>query len=169
MYGKSWSCKHHSLMPMTVEEKEAEMANPLSDFLDEGGKILGRTVIRYPFENSVILATSIVDRPVSDEQHLYQIRVGSFNGPTDIVEERPFTEKIISAGTGRALGYSISHVVRTNRDAIEITYQDELLFSDNFTLPFAMSVAIAGEDRYDSDERVYTLDATVEITKTALE
>ena len=160
MYGKSWKCSHHKAKEIFGSEK----TNPLSDFLNEGGKILGYTVIRYPFENSIILATSIVDRPVANEQHLYQNRVGTFNGPTDIVEERPFVEHIIPAGSGRALGYSVRQVVRRNGEIIEITYQDEFSFSNNFTLPFALSVAISGEEHYDSIQRIYTLDATVEIS-----
>lgn len=163
MYGKSWKCKHHLSTRMTTAEQEAGKVNPLSDLLDDRGKILGNTVIRYPFENSVILATSIVHRPVEDEQHLYQTRVGAFNGPLDIVKELPFVESIIPAGPGRALGYSVRQVIRESGDIIEVTYQDEFLFSDNFTLPFAMTISISGDDHYDSIKRVYSLDAIVEL------
>lgn len=163
MYGKSWSCRHHPPKPMTMAEKEAGKVNPLSDFLDAGGKIYGNTVIRYPFENSIILASSIVERPEEDEQHLYQTRVGTFNGPIDIVGEHPFVENIIPAGPGRAFGNSVRQVVRENGEVIEITYQDELFFSDSFILPYAMSIKITGEDSYDTDGKIYALDATVEI------
>ena len=162
MYGKSWKCKNH--MTDSILVNRPGQINPLSEFLDKGGKILSHTIIRYPYENSIILATSILDRPVADEQHLYQTRVGTFNGPTDILEERPFVEHIIPTGRGRALSYSVRQVVRENGEIIEITYQDELSFSDNFTLPFSLSIAIGGKEHYDLTQKKYTIDATVKIT-----
>ena len=166
-YGKSWQCGNHKKKKiLTLGDAPFVVDNPLSLFLDEGGNILERTVIQFPYPNSIILATSITHRPDAEDQHLYQTRVGTFDGPTDIVEERPFTEHIIPAGTGRALGHSVRHVVRSNGEVIEIVYRDELLFSDNFTLPFGMAINISGEDEYDADARIYTVNAHVDVTRT---
>lgn len=52
MYGKSWKCNNHKVAALMEPE------NPLSTYLNKGGRILTRTIIDFPYENSIILATS---------------------------------------------------------------------------------------------------------------
>ena len=56
--------------------------------------MIDRAIIEYPFPNSVVTMSSVLHRPGPDLQHVYQTRVGTYTGPTDIVEQLPYTMEI---------------------------------------------------------------------------
>jgi len=80
---KTWRCKHHKFLA------DMESGNPLTEHLVNGGKVFDRTIIQYPYENSLILMSSVAYRPSPNEQHVYQTRVGTYTGPIDFVKTFP--------------------------------------------------------------------------------
>ncbi|MDE0706036.1 MAG: hypothetical protein OXH59_20160 [Rhodospirillaceae bacterium] len=131
--------------------------NPLDEYVLGGGSVLDRTVIHYPFPNSLILMTSITKQHSPNELHLYQTRVGTYTGPTNIVETPPFSIRYVPAGPGRALAHSVRSVVFAGRQTAEFIYRDELFFDDSFTLPYAFEIDIDAKGEYDTREHVLTL------------
>lgn len=147
----SWKCKGH------VVKAVVDPQNPLDEYVLGGGSVLDRTVIHYPFPNSLILMTSITKQHSPNELHLYQTRVGTYTGPTNIVETPPFSIRYVPAGPGRALAHSVRSVVFAGRQTAEFIYRDELFFDDSFTLPYAFEIDIDAKGEYDTREHVLTL------------
>ena len=149
----SWKCKGHVVAALVEPE------NPLHTYVLNGGSVLDRTVIHYPFEGSIILMTSITSQPTPSELYVYQTRVGTYTGPTDIVETPPFTIRYVPAGPGRALAHSVRNVVFQSGDSAEFVYRDELFFVDGFQLPYAFEVNIEAKGEYDTEQHIFTLNA----------
>ena len=114
----SWKCKHH---PSVV----SELSNPIAEFLINGGTVVEQTVIEYPFPDSVVVMSSVLRRPHPQEQHVYQTRVGTYHGPTDIVALRPYVMQIEPAGSSQATAVSIRRAVRSNGDETATCLQGE--------------------------------------------
>ena len=157
MYGKSWKCSHHLRQALPDN-------HPLAEYVTAGGHIMSRAVIKYPYPDSVILVTSLLRRPNPSLQHVYQTRVGTFTGPTDIVEQLPYIIHIDPTGVGRAVSHSVRQVRRGTGEIIDVNYIEDLYFADNFILPEPITIEIAGAARYDPVRLVYYLKTTARAT-----
>ena len=153
MLCKSWQCKHHIVLGLPDD-------NPLVEYVTAGGHIMDRTIIEYPYPNSVIVMTSVLRRPTPSLQHVYQTRVGTYTGPTDIVEQLPYTMHISPAGPGRAAADSVRQVRRSTGEIIDLNYIEDLYFTDGFTLPEPLGIEIAGTAAYNPALLTYQLDTT---------
>ena len=87
MLCKSWKCKQHLVLGLPED-------HPLVEHVNTGGRVIDRTIIEYPFANSVVTMSSVLHRPGPGHQHVYQTRVGTYTGPTDIAEQLPYTMEI---------------------------------------------------------------------------
>ena len=114
-----------------------------------------------PFPDSVVVMSSVLSRPNPEEQHVYQTRVGTYKGPTDIVELRPYIMQITPAGPGQAESHSIRRVVRSNGEFLRLVYKEKMFFSDGFSLPHPITISLEPDASYAEDRRTYFLNTQV--------
>ena len=154
LYNKCWSCVHHK--PLALGDE-----HPIVHYLNRGGRIVGEATIWYPFPNSRIEVESHLFRRRPDSQFMSQKRNGSFTGPTDIVEQLPYTIELSPDGSDRAVAISNPRVRRESGEVIEFTCSERLYFHDGLTLEESIKFRLSGSASFDFGQLIYRLGTVV--------
>jgi hypothetical protein len=157
MLCKSWACKHHESLARIADGTK----NIFAKILDQGGTIYATTLIQYPFDQDMIIATSMCTRPAPGKQVVRQTRLGTYSGPIDIIQQLPFVSHFYPAGPGKAKAESMRQVVRRNGEKISIRYSEEYMFPEEFQLSGEIIVTYSGSAIWTPDTLTFKLETEV--------